>query len=249
MEKVRQRIDAEVADRATAEALKPWYHYFCKRPGFSDDYLQSFNRPNVTLVDTGGKGVERITASGVVVGGQEYPVDVLVFATGFDFMTSYTREAGFAITGRGCLSLDTHWSRGARTLWGMQTRGFPNFFLMSLLQSGVSINYMHIADAQTCYIAAVIAHCLKEGVATVEPSEAAENAWVDRVVELAAARKAFLEACTPGYFSAEGQSPPEYELNIPFGGGPHEYLDLVSAARDGGFVDVLEFTRPATAGE
>ena len=249
MDKVRQRIETEVEDSATAEALKPWYHYFCKRPGFSDDYLQAFNRPNVTLVDTGGQGVDRITSSGVVVGGKEYPLDVLVFATGFDFMTSYTREAGFAITGRDGLSLDTHWSRGARTLWGMQTRGFPNFFVMSLLQSGVSINYMHIADAQTRYIAAVIAHCLNNGVATVEPSAEAENAWVERIVELSGARKAFLQACTPGYFSGEGQARPEFELNTPFGGGPPEYLDLVSAARDGGFVDVLEFTQPATAGE
>jgi cyclohexanone monooxygenase len=241
MERVRRRIDSVVADKATAEALKPWYHYFCKRPGFSDDYLQTFNRENVTLVDTGGQGVERITPTGVVVAGKEYPVDVLVFATGFDFMTSYTREAGFSITGRGGLSLDAHWSRGARTLWGMQTRGFPNFFLMSLLQSGVSINYMHICDAQTRYIAAVIGHCLREDIAAVEPSAEAENAWVDRVVGLGGARKAFLEACTPGYFSAEGQSPPEFELNIPFGGGPHEYLDLVNAAREGGFSDVLEF--------
>jgi cyclohexanone monooxygenase len=249
METVRKRIEAEVQDSATAEALKPWYHYFCKRPGFSDDYLQTFNRPNVTLIDTMGQGVERITAGGVVVGGTEYPVDVLVFATGFEFMTSYTREAGFAITGRNGLSLDEHWSRGARTLWGMQTRGFPNFFVMSLLQSGVSINYMHIADAQTRYIAAVIGHCLREGVSTAEPRAEAEDAWVERIVSLSAARKAFLQACTPGYFNQEGQPRPEFELNIPFGGGPHEYLDLVSAAREGGFVDVLEFTQPARAGE
>jgi len=241
MEKVRQRIDAQVEDKATAEALKPWYHYFCKRPGFSDDYLQTFNRDNVSLIDTGGKGVERITPTSVVVDGREYPVDVLVFATGFEFMTSYTREAGFAITGRNGLSLDEHWSRGAHTLWGMQARGLPNFFLMSLLQSGVSINYMHIADAQTRYIAAVIAHCLDNGIMAVEPSEAAENAWVDRVVELSKARKAFLEACTPGYFNHEGAARPEFELNIPFGGGPHEYLDIVARAREGGFVDVLEF--------
>ncbi len=248
METVRRRIDELVADAQTAEALKPWYHYFCKRPGFSDDYLQTFNRPNVTLVDTGGKGVEKITPTSVIVDGREYHVDVLVFATGFDFMTSYTREAGFAITGRDGLSLDTHWSRGAHTLWGMQTRGFPNFFVMSLLQSGVSINYMHIADAQTRYIASVIAHCIDNDVATVEPREDAENAWVDRVVELGAARKAFLEACTPGYFSGEGQARPEFALNMPFGGGPHEYLALVEAAREGGLSQVLEFDRKSMTG-
>jgi cyclohexanone monooxygenase len=247
METVRRRIDAMVADKVTAEALKPWYHYFCKRPGFSDDYLQTFNRDNVTLVDTMGQGVERITPGGVVANAKDYPLDVLVFATGFDFMTSYTREAGLAITGRGGLSLDVHWSRGARTLWGMQTRGFPNFFLMSLLQSGVSINYMHIADAQTRYIARIIAQCLTQGVAEVEPSATAEDAWVDRCVSLSPARKAFLQACTPGYFNQEGQPRAENELNMPFGGGPHEYLNLVSAARDGGFCDYLEMRREGAA--
>ncbi len=247
MESVRRRIEAEVADRDTAEALKPYYHYFCKRPGFSDDYLQTFNRDNVKLVDTGGQGVERVTARGVVVGGKEYALDCLVFATGFDFMTSYTREAGFSIIGRGGVSLDQHWSRGARTLWGMQTRGFPNFFMMSLLQSGVSINYMHIADEQTCTIARVIAHCLTNGVDMVEPTAEAEEAWVGRVVELSGARKAFLAACTPGYFNQEGQPRAENELNMPFGGGPHAYLDLLGAARDGGFVDYLELTQAQPA--
>lgn len=242
MESVRQRIDTIVEDGETAEALKPYYHYFCKRPGFSDDYLQTFNRENVTLVDTQGQGVERVTAGGVVVSGEEYALDCLVFATGFDFMTSYTREAGFSITGRDGLSLDDHWSRGAHTLWGMQTRGFPNFFVMSLLQSGVSINYMHICDAQTRYIARVIAHCLDNGVAAVEPTEAAENAWVNRCVELSGARKAFLEACTPGYFNQEGKPQAENELNMPFGGGPHEYLDIIGKAREGGFTEVLELT-------
>jgi cyclohexanone monooxygenase len=248
MEAVRRRIDATVADRATAEALKPWYHYFCKRPGFSDDYLQTFNRPNVTLVDTGGQGVERITPTGVVAGGKDYALDCLVFATGFDFMTSYTREAGLAISGRGGMPIEAHWSRGARTLWGMQTRGFPNFFMMSLLQSGVSINYMHIADAQTRYIARVIAHCLDNGIAEVEPSAEAEEAWVNRCVELSPARKAFLQACTPGYFNQEGQPRAENELNMPFGGGPHEYLDLLAKAGAGGFVDYLEMTPEQAAG-
>jgi cyclohexanone monooxygenase len=241
MEKVRQRIDEVVEDKATAEALKPYYHYFCKRPGFSDDYLRTFNRPNVTLVDTAGKGVERITPQGVVVAGKEYKLDCLVHASGFHFMTSYTKESGFTISGRGGLSLDDHWSRGAHTLWGIQTRGFPNFFLMSLLQSGVSINYMHTAEAQTQYLARVIAHCLDNDIGSVEPTKQAEDGWVHRVVELSGPRKAFLQACTPGYFNHEGQEVEEYDLNMPFGGGPHEYLDLVEGATAGKFVENLEF--------
>ncbi|MBV1917536.1 MAG: NAD(P)/FAD-dependent oxidoreductase [Sphingomonadaceae bacterium] len=245
MESVRRRVEEVVEDEATAEALKPYYHYFCKRPGFSDNYLQTFNRPNVTLVDTDGKGVERITPKGVVVSGKEYELDCLVYATGFDFMTSYTKETGLTITGRGGISLDDHWSHGARTLWGMQTRGFPNFFLMSLVQSGVSINYNHIAEAQTAYIAAVIAHCIDKGIGNVEPTKDAEDSWVDRIVELSGPRQAFLEACTPGYFNYEGEYREEYALNTSFGGGPHEYLALLEKAIKGAFADNLEFTERA----
>ncbi|MEZ5735431.1 MAG: NAD(P)/FAD-dependent oxidoreductase [Novosphingobium sp.] len=246
MEAVRQRIDAVVEDKATAEALKPYYHYFCKRPGFSDDYLHVFNRPNVTLVDTAGTGVERITPRGVVFAGKEYEVDCIVYASGFDFLTSYTKEAGLEIEGRDGQSLDTHWSRGARTLYGMQTRGFPNFFLMSLVQAGISINYIHIAEEQTQYIADVIAHCLSEEIASVEPTEEAETAWVERILELSGARRAFLQSCTPSYFNYEGQERDDLELNMPFGGGPLEYLDLLEKARAGGFAEGLEFREAAT---
>lgn len=83
MEKIRARVDSIVSDPETAEALKPWYGQMCKRPCFHDDYLPTFNRDNVTLVDTDGLGVERITPHGFVVPGVEYPVDLIVFASGF----------------------------------------------------------------------------------------------------------------------------------------------------------------------
>ena len=75
MEQIRSRVDALVADPTTAELLKPYYRQFCKRPCFHDDYLQTFNRPNVTLVDTDGKGIDRITDRGVVANGIEYETD------------------------------------------------------------------------------------------------------------------------------------------------------------------------------
>jgi cyclohexanone monooxygenase len=227
MEKVRQRIDSIVKDKATAEALKPYYNYFCKRPGFSDDYLQTFNRPNVTLVDTQGRGVERITPKGAVVAGKEYELDCLIYATGFDFMTEYTQESGLHIVGRNGLSLDQHWSTGARTLYGMMTHGFPNLFLMSLVQAGVSINYVHVADEQTRFIAHVVSQCVREDIASVEPSQAAEQEWVDKIVALSGPRRAFLEACTPSYFNYEGQRKQTLELNEPYGGGVIEYLDIL----------------------
>ena len=99
MEQVRARVDTLVTDPATAAALKPWYRQFCKRPCFHDEYLQSFNRPNVTLVDTDGRGVDRIAPDGVVAGGQEYAVDCLIFATGFEVGTDYTQRAGYDVVG------------------------------------------------------------------------------------------------------------------------------------------------------
>ncbi|RYE75472.1 MAG: NAD(P)/FAD-dependent oxidoreductase, partial [Myxococcales bacterium] len=182
MELARRRIEAVVEDHATAEALKPYYAYFCKRPCFHDEYLPTFNRANVTLVDTQGKGAERITAKGVVVDGKEYPVDCLVYATGFEFMTEFVKQTGYDITGRGGVKLSQHWREGARTLYGMQTHGFPNFFLMSLVQSGVGINYVHICTEQTRHIAHIIGECMSKGIASVEVSEAAQDEWVDEVM-------------------------------------------------------------------
>src|SRR3546814_15619342 len=138
MEKVRQRIDAIVGDAATAEALKPYYHYFCKRPGFSDDYLQVFNRANVTLVDTAGKGVERVTTDGLVVDGRDYALDCIIYATGFDFMTSYTRESSLKMAGRGARSLAEHWPGAARTRFGMAPHGFTNLLVLSTAPARVS---------------------------------------------------------------------------------------------------------------
>jgi len=231
MEMVRRRIAETVKDPATAEALKPYYHYFCKRPCFHDEYLPTFNRPNVTLVDTQGKGVERITPDGLVVAGREYPVDCIVYATGFDFMTQYTREAGVEIFGRDGLPLAEHWAEGARTVWGMQTHGFPNFFLMSLVHSGVSQNYMYIAEAQTQHFAYVIAQCRERGIAAIEPTQAAEDAWVEEIVASSAARRAFVETCTPSVFNYEGRRPRFADLNGTYGPGPVAYVGLLDAWR------------------
>ncbi len=108
MQQVRARVDEIVRDKATAEALKPWYRQFCKRPCFHDEYLQTYNRPNVTLVDTQGQGVERITATGVVVAGTEYAVDCLIFATGFEVATNYTHKSGYDLIGRDGRHADGH---------------------------------------------------------------------------------------------------------------------------------------------
>ena len=84
MMKIHERIDQIVKDKATAEALKPWYMLMCKRPCFHNDYLPTFNRPNVHLIDTHGKGITEITEKGPVFEGKQYELDVLIYATGFE---------------------------------------------------------------------------------------------------------------------------------------------------------------------
>merc|ERR1719230_690344 len=118
MNRVRARADDVVKDPKTAEALKPYYRQFCKRPCFNDYYLETFNRPSVTLVDTNGKGVERITEKGVVANGVEYEVDCIIYATGFEVGTEYTRRSGYDVTGRNGLPLSEYWQHGVRTLHG-----------------------------------------------------------------------------------------------------------------------------------
>ena len=242
MEQTRQRIDAVVEDKATAEALKPYFHYFCKRPCFHDEYLETYNRPNVSLVDTHGKGVERITPTGVVVEGTEYPLDCLIFATGFDFLTDYCREAGIEIVGPGGVPLSHHWEEGPRTLHGIQTHGFPNLFMMSIAQAGAAVNYVHIADEQTKTIVHVVTECLRRDIATVQPTAAAEDAWVEEVVSGSRGRRAFLEACTPGYYNYEGKRERSAALNDFYPGGPMAYIDLLADWRAQPDLPGLEWT-------
>lgn len=243
MENVRKRIEAVVEDAATAEALKPYYHYFCKRPGFSDVYLETFNRPNVKLVDTGGKGVERVTPTGLVVAGQEYPIDCIVLATGFDFMTDYTREAGFDVVGMDGLKLSEHWGDGARTLFGVQTHGFPNYFMVTLLQAGVSINYVHTAQEQAEHIAYIISRCLSDKIDSVEPTAEAEAEWVEGVIAGSGDRRAFLDACIPGYYNYEGRREKSFALNEPFPGGPVTYFQRLARWREEGAMRGLAVRR------
>jgi cyclohexanone monooxygenase len=231
MEASRRRIGDIVGDPATAEALKPYYHVGCKRPCFHDDYLPAFNRPNVTLVDTEGRGVERITPGGLVAGGNAYDLDCLIFATGFEWLTEFAQEFGFDLVGPGGLTLSQHWAKGARTLHGMQTHGFPNFFLISVVQAAATPNYVFIADEQTTHVAYVIDECLKRGVQTVQPTRKAEADWIDVVMTAAGPRRAFFETCTPGIFNNEGRREEKVELNEFYWGSPFDYIERLQAFR------------------
>lgn len=245
MELTRRRVDAIVKDRDTAEALKPYFNYFCKRPCFHDEYLEAYNRHNVDLIDTQGKGVERIMAHGVVVAGREYPLDCLIFATGFDFLTDYSREAGMQVIGPGGQPLSKRWEEGPRTLYGFMTHGFPNFFTMSIAQAGAAVNYVHMADEQTKTIVHVITESMRRAVQTVQPTLEAESAWVELVVSGARGRRAFLEACTPGYYNYEGKRERSAALNDFYAPGPMAYARLLEEWRNKVELPGLEMSFPA----
>ncbi|MGB9226498.1 flavin-containing monooxygenase [Mycobacterium sp.] len=240
MEEIRARVDGIVTDRATAEALKPWYGYFCKRPCFHDDYLQTFNRDNVTLVDTRGRGVERITESGVVVDGVAYELDCLIFATGFEVGTDYCRRTGFELIGRDGVTLTERWRDGVRTFQGLCANGFPNCFIESIAQAGLTVNFPYLLDVQATHTACIIARALERGLSEVEASPRAEAAWVDTVVQRSTATAERAKTCTPGYYNREGMADAKTRQGSFFFGAPTEYADILAAWRARGDFEGLE---------
>jgi cyclohexanone monooxygenase len=242
MEKSRRRIDTIVKDKATAEALKPYYNYLCKRPGFNDEYLQTFNRENVTLVDTQGRGVERITEKGLVANGKEYEVDCIIYATGFEFLTEYAGQIGFEIHGKGGQALSERWSEGTRTFYGIQTRGFPNLFILGFAQNGITANFTHLAGERAVHLAYLIPRLLKDHARTVEPSQQAEDAWVGEIIAGRGPRRAFLDACTPSYYNQEGRETPATALNDIYGAGAHVFFKILEDWRAEDKLNGLEVT-------
>ena len=244
MVQIRDRVDTIVEDQATAEALKPWFSLYCKRPCFHDEYLQTFNRDNVTLVDTDGRGIERITAQGLVVKGKEYPLDCLIFATGFEVAASFSQRAGMEIDGVGGQSLTEKWQDGVATYHGLHTRGFPNMFVVSQTQAGMSPNFPHMLAEQTAHIAHIVSQCGKRGITAIEASEAAERDWVQTIVAMSEDRHKFLAECTPGYYNNEGRISEADARAAPYGGGPVEFVGLLKSWREAGDMAGLELNGP-----
>jgi cyclohexanone monooxygenase len=241
MNAIRARVDAIVEDPATAEALKPWYRQFCKRPCFHDEYLPTFNRPKVHLIDTQGRGVERITETGVVANGVETPVDCIIFATGFEVGTAFTHRAGYDVTGRGGLKLSDAWAEGMRSLHGLLVQGFPNLMITSNAQSGFTTNFPHAMDERARHMAYLL-HSLKaQGAQIVEATEAGQEAWVETLRKASRASESFQAECTPGYYNNEGKPNPLSVQNGSYGRGPVRFFQLLEAWRDAGTFEGLEF--------
>ncbi len=204
MERVRQRIADVIEDPATAELMMPWYSQSCKRPCFHDEYLPAFNRPNVHLVDTDGKGVNEINERGVIVNGVEYPVDLLIFASGFEVTTGYTHRLGFDPKGRDGISLSEAWAEGPATLHGVLSNGFPNMFMISTVQGAQATNFVHSITETAQHVAFLIEQCVKGNYATIEPETAAQENWFETLFAQLWGIARYNATCTPGYLNSEG---------------------------------------------
>jgi cation diffusion facilitator CzcD-associated flavoprotein CzcO len=237
MNEIRGRVSATVKEQETAEALKPWFGQWCKRPTFNDEYLPTFNRPNVKLVDTGGKGVERVTEHGVVVGGVEYEVDCLTFATGFEVGTAYTRRGEFALYGRNEVSLFDYWANGMRTFHGFLSSGFPNCFHMGLTQTGLTANFTYMLNKQAHHVAQLINEVNRREAKSIEPTPEAEAEWV-QIVNGTNPMTKYQSVCTPGYYNGEGTSAGGF-LQAVYPKGALAFFDLLAHWREQGDLEGL----------
>lgn len=243
MSEIRARVESIVSDSATADALKPWYRQLCKRPCFHDEYLQSFNNPNTHLVDTDGKGVERIDETGVWVNGTHYELDCLIIASGFEVGTPYTRRSGYDVEGKNGVTLSGYWEDGMRSLHGIHVNNFPNLFILGPSQGANLIsNIPHNYVANSVVIASTIAHAMKKDAKEIEVTEDAENHWIDFITSSQRGLRGGND-CTPGYYNNEGGPMGRREQLNSSGhpGGPVAYFEYIEQWRLSGDFAGLEF--------
>jgi thioredoxin reductase len=206
MEAIRRRVDEVVDDAETAAKLKPYWGKHCKRVCFHDEYLPAFNRPNVHLVDTDGRGVDAVSARGPVVDGVEYPVDLLIYASGFEVTTDLHHRLGFDPVGRNGVALSERWAQGAHTLHGVLASGFPNMLLISLVQGGFGTNFSHLLSESAKHVASIVETCIENGITVIESEEGAEEEWLSVLHGVGFGGARYFMACTPSFYNSEQQA-------------------------------------------
>jgi cyclohexanone monooxygenase len=181
----------------------------------------------------------------VVVGETEYELDCLIFATGFEVGTEYTRRAGYDVTGSRATTLSDYWADGMRSLHGVHVHGFPNMFVLSHAQGGFTVNYPHLLDEATSHVAHIVGHALAENVAEVEVTAEAEAEWLAVLAGTARNLEAFQQQCTPGYYNNEGQPAAGGFLGTSYGHGPMAFFKLLEDWRTEGSFAGLELRSEA----
>ena len=245
MERLRARVESLVSDKATADALKPWYRYLCKRPASNDDFYPTFNRPNVKLIDVSAtRGVECLTEKGFVANGVEYEIDCMIFASGYEVSSDLDRRWGIeVIEGRNGKSLYDHWRDGYTTLHGIMTRGFPNMYFTGYVQSALNASTTEQMNLHDYHIAQIIKAVMDRGATAAEPSQQAQDAWVQHMRDTAYDNSKFSRECTPSYFNGESAEKLRSYAGDVYGPGWYAYETLLQNWRDGGGLDGLELAK------
>jgi cation diffusion facilitator CzcD-associated flavoprotein CzcO len=226
MMRIHRRIEEIVEDKATAEALKPWYMFMCKRPCFDDEYLPAYNRPNVHLVGTRGEGITEIGPEGPLFDGRSYPLDLLIYATGFEVQkTGIYNE----IRGRDGREINEVYAEGIRTLFGVHTHGFPNLFIMGGYQASFQFNLTFMLQTQGDHIAECIAYAREHGHAEIDVAPDSEEWWVQEVIAHRG-KTTRNQDCTPGYYNFEGEFNRRQDGN--YNGGFLQYYTHLTEARE-----------------
>jgi len=233
MEGIRRRVEDVVEDPETAEKLKPFWGKHCKRVCFHDDYLAAFNRPNVHLVDTEGRGVDQITRHGPVVDGVEYPVDLLIYASGFEVTTDLHQRLGFDPKGVDGTALSERWAKGAHTLHGVLASGFPNLLLISLVQGGFGTNFSHLLSQSAKHVAHIVEACIDQGIVVIEPEEDAEEEWLSLLLRVGVGNARYFQRCTPSFYNSEQQAiDGRAARNLTYTGSLLDYIGYLERWRD-----------------
>jgi len=223
---LKDKIRTIVKDPATAEKLAEIDHpYAAKRPPIDTDYFETFNRDNVALVDIRADPIERITPQGIKTkSGAEYPLDIIVFATGFDGMTGSLLKMD--IRGRDDLSLNEAWAAGPRNYLGLQVAQFPNLFMITGPGSPSVLCNMPVAIEQHVeWITDCIAHLRKAGLSRIEPKEEAMDYWVAEVN--AAANATVLPLAKHSWYLG-ANIPGKPRVFMPYAGGMAHYRKICS---------------------
>ena len=233
MEAIRNRVSEVVDDSDTAERLKPYWGKHCKRVCFHDEYLPAFNRPNVHLVDTEGRGVDALTEHGVVANGQEFPVDLIIYASGFEVTTDLYRRLGFDPIGRDATSMSKRWEDGAHTLHGVMASGFPNMLLISIVQGGFGTNFSHLLSEAAKHVATIVELCIERGVETIEPEPDAEDEWLNVLFNIGIHNATYFARCTPSFYNSEQQGiTMKSARNLTYTGSLLDYVGYLEGWRE-----------------
>jgi cyclohexanone monooxygenase len=225
MMRIHKRIEEIVKNKTAAEALKPWYMFMCKRPCFDNDYLPTFNRPSVHLIDTRGKGITEITEKGPVFEGKQYEVDLLIYATGFEVQKTGIYNQ---IRGGDGLDLNDKYRDGIRTLVGIHSHGYPNLFIMGGYQASFQFNLTDMLQSQGDHIAACIDYTRRHGYQTIDATPEAEEWWVQEVIKHRG-KTSRNQDCTPGYYNFEGEFQRRQDGN--YNGGFNRYCTRMEEVR------------------